>query len=89
MERDRAGCCDEKVDGPPSSQQSGQRYDRQRHGEHPEAEVRRRHLATSAVSVQIEETEARRQGQQGNRNRRAREPPGFSQLADSQRSHRV
>ena len=83
MQSDRVGCCERNVDGPANNQWPDERHDHERRGEHSQAEVRRRDMATGPVFVLIEETEACRQGEQGNGNRGTSNPPRFSQPANS------
>lgn len=66
-----------KADGPASSEQPGERHDRERYRQHAEAEVRRSDTATASALVLIEETEARRQGEKGNGDHRAPDPPAL------------
>lgn len=78
MKRNRVSCREGKVDSPASSEQPGERHDRERECQHAEAEIRRRDTAAASVLVLIEEAEARRQDEKGTSDHRAAHPPLFS-----------
>ena len=78
MERDGVRWCDGQVDSPANREQPNVRHDRERHGEHPEAAVRRRYVGR-AVVILIEEAEASCEGEQRGSHHQAANPPDLSQ----------
>jgi hypothetical protein len=79
MERDAVRCWGGHVDSPTNRERQDERHDPERHGEHPEAEVRRRHVAGRAVVILIEEAEASCEREQRGSHRQAANPPDLSQ----------
>ncbi len=78
MKHHRVRCHEGKADGPTSSEQPGERHDRERDRQHGKAEIRRHDTATGSVLVLIEEAEARRDGEQGSSDHYAPHPPAVS-----------
>lgn len=87
MERDGVRCWDDQVDSPANRERPDERHDRERHGEHPEAEVRRRHVVGRSVVILIEEAEASCEDEQRGGDHQTANPPDRSQLLASQSTH--
>jgi hypothetical protein len=87
MEGDGVRCWDDQVDSPANRERPDERHDRERQGEHPEAEIRRRHVAGRAVVILIEEAEASCEGEQRGSHHQAANPPDLSQLLTPHGTH--
>lgn len=76
-----------QVDSPAYRDRPDERHDRERHGEHSEAQVRQRRVASRAVVILIEEAEASCEGEQRGGDHQTADPPDPSQLLAPHGTH--